>query len=161
MWILMFLIVLFPQEGHVSGQTKQSISSDFYQVTFMTPSIRFSKDSGDSELEYHREKKALFSKMADIIKPAIDKLVKAQTQPGLTFHKFRPNARTYTIDEIGTETIKCPCMFEHMSAAGALVIFSFKELPSQKDLKSLFKETDKIIRSAEKQAEKGEMSNEE
>lgn len=140
----------------MSGSTQLCIKSEYYTFSVETPRMHFSDPT--RETEYHSEKKRLFQKQMEVIKPILDRFFdELKNDPENTVKLIKYNSKLPEIDE---ETInsklkekKFPCrqnifLSPNASIAGLMQIdIAFSEFPGTKSMQALKSKLEKLLRN--------------
>jgi hypothetical protein len=140
----------------MSGSTEVSVKSGYFVVHMKSPCIRFPNPV--SEKQYHDEKKLLFKKQLEIIKPRLDHFFTTLNNDPeskvnlIIFDKKLPEVLMEEQMD-SSERINGPCRYlmyisPNVPIAGMMQIeIAFKELPSSKLVQSLKHQIEKVIKT--------------
>lgn len=129
---------VFSNNADASGSTVVTVNSDYFVLEFSTPSIAFSDSS--QEREFHQEAKADFEKLAAVLKPAIELVLKnlIRHQRNIRMHPFSTELQTQTLPEDSPFCENNPCQIVMVFGGGSITLrIAFCSSPPNKILEKL------------------------
>ena len=129
---------VFSNNADASGSTVVTVNSDYFVLEFSTPSIAFSDSS--QEREFHQEAKADFEKLAAVLKPAIESVLKnlIRHQRNIRMHQYSTELPSQIFPEDSPFCKNNPCQIAMRFGGGSITLrIAFFSSPSNKMLEKL------------------------